>query len=227
MFFCSILKPLYPIFVRTVIMNFPVLFLASSSQSRKKLLELSKIPFKKLLQNADEILPATNLSIEEHVKQIALQKMASVILPDFYDSNTAIFVLTADTMCLDYQGSILGKPKTHQEARQMIKNARQKCSAHTAFCIEKKQFMNNAWQTLEQVVQVVTSEYIIEIPDEQIDFCIDYMKSMDCAGAVAIEGFGMQFVKEIHGSYSNIIGLPLFEVCQALKRLGFITQRTI
>lgn len=44
---------------------------------------------------------------------------------------------------------------------------------------------------------------------------------MDCAGAVTIEEFGMQFVKEIHGSYSNIIGLPLFEVRHALKTLGF------
>ncbi|QQR54028.1 Maf family protein [bacterium] len=198
-----------------------ILFLASSSQSRKKLLELSKIPFKKLFQTADEILPATNIPIEKYVTQIALQKMASVILPECYQQGTTIFVLTADTMCLDYHGHILGKPKTHQEARQMIKNARQKCSAHTAFCIEKKQFINNAWRILEHVVQVVKSEYIIDIPDEQIDFCIDFMKSMDCAGAVTIEEFGMQFVKEIHGSYSNIIGLPLFEVRHALKTLGF------
>lgn len=44
------------------------------------------------------------------------------------------------------------------------------------------------------------------------------------AGALFVEGFGAQFVKEVNGSYSAIIGLPMFEVREALEQIGFFDR---
>ena len=42
----------------------------------------------------------------------------------------------------------------------------------------------------------------------------------DKAGAYGIQGFGAQFVREIHGSYSGVVGLPLYETLELLRRFG-------
>ena len=52
-----------------------------------------------------------------------------------------------------------------------------------------------------------------------------YIKSQepyDKAGGYAVQGMGAFFIKEIHGSYTNVMGLPLCEVVDALKRIGAI-----
>jgi septum formation protein len=47
----------------------------------------------------------------------------------------------------------------------------------------------------------------------------------DKAGAYAIQGFGAQFVREIHGSYSGVVGLPLYETLDLLRRFGVEPDR--
>ena len=196
------------------------LFLATKSKSRLYLMQVSRIKFALLEQFSDEAICKIGLNLQEQVKAIAEQKMACVVLP-IVDPGSIIFVLTADTMCQDNDGIIIGKPIDRNHAHQMIKKCREGFTASTGFCIEKKQWDGNKWTVLDRTVEVVSSQYVFDIPDELIDFHIDCMDTMNCAGAATVEDFGMQFLKTVHGSYSNILGLPLYEIRQALCKLGF------
>jgi septum formation protein len=196
------------------------LFLATKSKSRVYLMHVSRIKFTLIEQCADEAICNIGLTLQQQVKAIAEQKMAHVVLPTI-DPYTIIFVLTADTMCQDNDGTIIGKPTDRNHAHQMIKKCRQGFTASTGFCIEKKQWDGKAWTVLDRTVEVVSSQYVFDIPDELIDFQIDCMDTMNCAGGATVEDFGMQFLKAVQGSYSNILGLPLYEIRQALINLGF------
>lgn len=196
------------------------LFLASKSKSRLYLMQVSCIEFALLEQYADESICKVGLTLQQQVMAIAEQKMSHVILP-IVEPNSIIFVLTADTMCQNKLGSIIGKPENRAHAHQMIKECRQGFTASTGFCIEKKHWDGKEWTTLEHVVDVVSSQYVFDIPDELIDLLIDTMHSMNCAGAATIEDFGAQFLRSVNGSYTNILGLPLYEIRQCLTVLGF------
>ncbi|MDZ4154758.1 Maf family protein, partial [Methylicorpusculum sp.] len=63
--------------------------------------------------------------------------------------------------------------------------------------------------------------FLFVVEDTAIDYYLDNSIGMGTSNAIAIEGFGEQFLKKITGSYSTVIGLPLFEVRQALDELGF------
>jgi septum formation protein len=74
----------------------------------------------------------------------------------------------------------------------------------------------------------VESKCVFEVPHELIDWYLEKLDILDglsytnVSGAMAIEGVGSQFVKSIDGSYTAIVGLPLFELRQALTELGFV-----
>lgn len=183
-------------------------------------MRVSRIQFTLLEQFADEAICKVGLSLQQQVKAIAEQKMAHVILPTVLPGSV-IFVLTADTMCQDNDGVIIGKPDDRNHAHEMIKKCREGFTASTGFCIEKKQWDGKIWVVLDHVVEVVSSQYVFDIPDDLIDFQIDCMDTMNCAGGATVEDFGMQFFKTVHGSYSNILGLPLYEIRQTLVVLNF------
>ena len=67
---------------------------------------------------------------------------------------------------------------------------------------------------------VVTRVSFGAITPQQARAYWDTGEPADKAGAYAIQGFGAQFVKEIHGSYSGVVGLPLYETLQLLERFG-------
>src|SRR3990167_4096503 len=97
------------------------LFLASKSESRQNLLRESKINFKLVDQNFDESLCDRNLPLRKLVESIAQKKMEHVILPDANEQDSCL-VLTADTMGIDREGKIHGKPKDKEDAIRMIKS---------------------------------------------------------------------------------------------------------
>jgi len=191
-----------------------ILYVGSKSISRHHLLKDSLIPFKIIEQNADEKIEHLNDSLEKIVTAIALQKMNHAIIPN---NNDTIFVLTADTMVQNYQGKIFGKPQSRKEAIAMITDARKGMRLSTAFCIAQ----HKKTKLIKQSISVCTTEYVIDCPDGLIEHHLDTTISMECAGGFAIEGSGLQFLKTVNGSFSNIMGLPLYELRVELKKMGF------
>ena len=197
-----------------------ILYLASKSPSRKNLLQRAGICFEILEQNADETQCDWGLSLHKVVESIAFHKMEHVIMPQGKEGQTA-FVLTADTLGIDPTGAIRGKPANAAEAIMMLKLARggsNECG--TAFCLEKKAFENGSWHTNKRIQGYARAEYYFDVPDAQIEDYIQRSNALEGAGAIKIED-GAQFMRFMSGSYTAIIGLPMYELWQALQEIGF------
>lgn len=199
------------------------LLLGSQSVSRQTLLAEAKIPFKVVSQVADESMCAVGLPLEDMVKEIALAKMAHVVMPAGLEDEVA-FVLTADTLSQDKSGAIEGKPIDKEDARRKLRAARTGSRLVTGFCLERKKYASGAWRTDAQVVQTVSAEYIFEVPEQWIERYLEHSLGLKASNAIAVEGYGAQFFRVMQGSYSTIVGLPMVEVREALEKLGFFEE---
>ena len=200
-----------------------ILYLASASASRRGMLMAARIPFQLTKHVANESLCSLQQALPDLVKQIAMLKMQHVQLPVGQEGQVA-FVLTADTMTRDVNDAFYGKPVDRDHARQMLIACRQGATVGTAFCLEKKVFHEGSWQTLNQVVGYDEAWLVVNVTDPFIENYLDSIAFIHVSGAIAIEGFGEQFVKEIHGSYSAILGMPMFQLREALYDLSFYEE---
>ena len=197
-----------------------ILHLASKSPSRHKLLSDSQIPFAVIGQEADEAKCDWGLPLERLVQSIASYKMEHAILPAGKE-NDICFVLTADTLSQDLDGTINGKPADLADAIAMIKRARAGSRLATAFCLDRKIYRNGSWNVEKRIERCITATYIFDIPDQWIEPYINTTIALSASNAIAIEEYGAQFLKTVDGSYSTIVGLPMFELREALEELEF------
>lgn len=203
-----------------------VLLLGSSSASRQKLLKQAGIKFIVIGHTADETSCGLADSLPELVGKIARLKMEHVSLPTNATEGDICFVLTADTLNQDSTGAILGKPVDRADAARMLKAASQgiTCTG-TAFCLEKKIYQSGRWLTQERIEQYAQGTYLFCIAEELME---DYFNHSDyylqTAGAIAIEEYGIQYFKEVYGSFTAIVGLPMYELYQALIAIGFFKK---
>lgn len=197
-----------------------VLLLGSKSQSRQTLLRQAAIPFMLVDQDADETACDWNLPLPKVVESIALHKMEHVIVPDGKEGDVC-FVLTADTLSQDAQGAIHGKPTDRDDAVAKIKAARGGMRTGTAFCLDRKICKSGKWVVDERIQQYVQASYEFAVPDAWIDTYLEQSYGLICSGAIAIEEYGGLFLKSVEGSYTTIVGLPLYELRQALQEIGF------
>ena len=197
------------------------LYFGSKSEPRRMLLEESQIPFTLVNQDADETQCDWGLPLPQLVLSIALYKMEHVILPDGKQEGDICFVLTADTMSHDKTGKVHGKPADRNDAIAKIRATREGSFLCTGFCLDRKVWRSGQWQIDERIADVVSAEFSFIIPDQWIDTYLEKVPFLDVSGGIAVERYGNQFLKVVHGSYSTIIGLPLFELRHALEKLGF------
>jgi septum formation protein len=196
------------------------LLLGSKSCARQQLLREANIPFEIVEQNAQEGSCNWGLPLVKLVEQIALYKMDHVKLSSGHDGQFC-FVLTADTLSQDVDGTIHGKPIDHVDAIAKIKSARTGSTLATAFCLDKRICQDDTWKIEKRIVRVVTAGYLFIVPDDWIERYLEYSKGFISSNAIAVEGYGAQFLKQISGSYSVIVGLPMFELREALNELNF------
>ena len=202
--------------------NKNILYVASSSASRKMLLTMSKIPFVVIGQTADESLVDPSLCLEDQVVFIAKLKMEHVQLDAGSYEGEIRFVLTADTMGCDGQENVHGKPVDREDAYRKIRllTAGSYRTA-TAFCIEIKHWEQGAWIMKKSECQVVSSTYSFKVPENRMEDYFENSPALNVSGAIAVEDYGLQFLEKIEGSYSTIVGLPLYEVRTTLEKFGF------
>ncbi len=197
-----------------------ILLLGSKSYSRKLLLDYARIPYQVIEQEADESQCDWGLPMPQVVANIALYKMNHVIMPGGKEGDVA-YVLTADTLSQERDGTIGGKPENLQDAIEKIRRARGGMRTGTAFCVDKREWRGGEWQVTQRIQQYVEAAYIFDIPEAWIDRYIANTIALSASQAIAIEEYGAQFLREVQGSYTAIVGLPLFEVREALEELGF------
>lgn len=194
------------------------LILASASPRRRELLQLAGIPLEIVASQADERFWHGE-SPEEHVRRVARAKAI-----DVGRQHPGRWVLGADTV-VAIDGKVLGKPGDPREAEEMLRDLSQReHRVLTGFCILRYPSME------EREGTVISRVKFKSLSPEEIRWYIDTGEPFDKAGGYAIQGKAAFMVKEVHGSYTNVVGLPLCEVVEALRELGavnlFATEHT-
>lgn len=180
------------------------LILASNSPRRAEILRQGGFDFEKRVAETDETLKAGILPAEA-VESLARQKGRAI--PRAEDE----VVLAADTVVV-LDGRILGKPKSKDDAVQMLKLL-SGCthSVYTGVYIVKGE--------REFVFSEETAVTFFTLNDAEIDAYVESGEPMDKAGAYGIQGRGALFVEKICGDYLNVVGLPLAKTAKILKEV--------
>jgi len=130
------------------------------------------------------------------------------------------FFIGADTVVV-CAGEIMGKPKDSADAERMLwKLSGVPHEVITGFAIydrERDDALSGA---------VVTQVFFKQLRDEEIHAYIATGCPFDKAGAYAIQGGAAHMVERVDGSYTNVVGLPLCEVVEALRRIGALGDNT-
>jgi septum formation protein len=184
----------------------PVLRLASASPRRRQLLDLIGVPHVATPADIDETpLPEESGGI--YVARLAKEKAASV-----HRLHRDLPVLAADTT-VEVDGNILEKPRDEDDCIRMLSLlSGREHYVMTGVCI-----VGGKWPSLGVVRTIVEFHHISH---EEMRAYWASGEPAGKAGAYAIQGLGAVFVEKITGSYSNVMGLPLFETTQTLRRLG-------
>jgi septum formation protein len=202
------------------------LYIGSQSKHRQQLLEWSEIKYKVLKHKSDECGVDLKDGLMQYAIGIARSKMEHVIFPQKHEVETEkLFVLTVDTIVVAAESKeIFGKAKDLDDARRMLKILQKEpADVITGCCLEKRMWKDDSLQVVDKIHWATNALVEFCVEDEMIEAYLKKVPGiLHVAGAVMIEHpFGQQFCKQVQGSYSTIIGLPLFELRENLKRLGF------
>ena len=180
-----------------------VLTLASQSPRRRELLGQLGMTLEIRPADTDETpLPAEHS--DAYVRRVAREKARAV------DGET---VLAADTAVV-LDDVILGKPCDAGDARRMLRAlAGRRHEVMTGVCARRG--------GREETIAVSTGVELLPLTDAQIAWYVATSEPLDKAGAYAVQGVAGAFVAQVHGSISNVVGLPLVETLALLSRLGF------
>jgi septum formation protein len=182
------------------------LILASASPRRKALLKDLGLRLKTVPPEVREI-PFHGENPVSFSKRMAEEK-AGIVASLFPNQ----WILGADTIVVLGE-RILGKPKNSQEAKSFL--GLLSGETHlviTGFCL-KNRALN------QSLIQSVSTRVSFKpLSPEEIDWYVKTGEPLDKAGAYAIQGKGAFCVKKIRGSYTNVVGLPVAEVLEALKK---------
>ena len=184
----------------------PTITLASASPRRRELLDQIQVSYTVLPASIDET-HIEGESAHQFVKRLAMEKARCV-----YKQSPERPALGADTIVIINQ-QILGKPDDHDHAKRMLKILSGRIhQVMTAVAVCDNE--------MEHVVVCMSEVEFAQLDDQLLDAYLLTGEPLGKAGAYAIQGVAAQFIKNIKGSYSSIMGLPLYETTELLKLLG-------
>lgn len=185
------------------------LILASSSLRRQELLaSIDLFPDQIISPDVDES-PLRHEKVRPYVQRIALLKARRI-----HAQSSDAYVLAADT-AVELGGKIVLKAQSLDEARGLIRRlSGRRHRVYTGVCVISP--------TGKEVCRVVLTR--VSLKRLTIEELEGYLISGDWegkAGAYSIQGKGAKFIKFISGSYTNVVGLPLYETNALLRGMGF------
>ncbi|HEY7987309.1 MAG TPA: Maf family protein [Methylophilaceae bacterium] len=189
----------------------PKIYLASRSPRRGEILRQIGVDFEVLPSDIDEsVFPGE--APEQYVVRLAREKAMACIHVISRRGLPVMSVLAADTtVCVDSE--ILGKPENDEHAAAMLR------------------MMSGRWHTTHTGVAVAHGDKIemllsstqVEmrsLTEAEIAAYVASGESEGKAGAYGIQGLAGSFISRIEGSYSGVMGLPVFETAQLLNKFG-------
>jgi len=184
----------------------PQITLASSSPRRRELLEQIRVSYEVVPVDIDESCLADE-SPEQYVRRLALEKARAG-----YQQRPVRPALGSDTIVV-IEGQVLGKPEDKKHGLQMLAQL----SSATHLVMTAVALCDAQEQTC--IVSISEVEFA-ELSEQQIEAYWATGEPVDKAGGYAVQGIAAQFIKNIQGSYSGIMGLPLYETAKLLKQSG-------
>jgi septum formation protein len=200
------------------------IYLASRSPRRRELLAQIGVRFHLLLfrdkpetdPELDEV-PLAGETPVAYVERVARAKAQAGWKRLEQRNLPRAAVLSADTtVALD--GRILGKPADRRESAEML----------AALSGTRHQVLTAVAVKHDAQFECVLQTSVVEFKPLSAEEIRQYVATGECddkAGAYAIQGRAAQFVADLHGSYSGVMGLPLFETAQLLERMGAQQER--
>ena len=182
------------------------LILASCSPRRSELLTCAGIPFETVSPDVDE---SCDLPAGEAVSVLSARKASAV--GALYPGR---FVLAADTL-VAVDGHPLGKPADTDEAVQMLRSL----SGCTHQVYTGVSVLSPSGMMVSDTDE--SDVTFCPVPEEEILAYVRSGEPMDKAGAYALQGRASLWITRLEGSYSSVIGLPLFLVRSLLLRSGY------
>ena len=192
------------------------LYLASKSPRRAEILQNLGLAFTVISTDIDESVKPHEPP-HEYVLRLCAEKAQAglelLALELNAEQLAESIVLAADTtVCVD--DDILGKPETTKHAIQMLQSLEGRSHVvHTGVAVAANGKIKTAIST--------TRVWMKPLTDEEIDGYVATGEPMDKAGSYGIQGLGGAFVTRIDGSYTGVMGLPVFET---LKLLDEVTK---
>lgn len=186
----------------------PRLILASSSPRRRELLASIGFEFDVIPSNIPEER-SRDETPEEYVARLSREKARTVA-----GAHPDRWVVAADTtVVLDDQ--LLEKPVDPADAARMLRTiAGHTHIVHTGVTLQRV-------ATHYADTRVCSSEVrILPLTDADIAWYVNTREPLDKAGAYAVQGIGGMFIDSVHGSYTNVVGLPLALLFQMLRKAG-------
>lgn len=188
--------------------NPPCIVLASASPRRRELLEQIGVTYRVVVADVDES-PWTGETPEQYVLRVAAAKSAEAAR---MANDADLPVLAADTAVV-VDGDILGKPEHCEQAAAMLR--RLSGRSHRVLTGMSLRYGQQHWHALSETVV-----YFRALQETEILAYWQTGEPRDKAGAYAIQGYAALFVERIEGSFSGVVGLPLFETAELLRKAG-------
>jgi septum formation protein len=190
-------------------MNQELICLASASPRRRQLLDQIGVACEVRPMDIDEFL-LPDEPPHDFVRRLALSKAEQAAMSD--PGPRRRLVLAADTVVV-LDGKIFGKPSDDSDARDMLRAL----SGRTHEVMTAIAISDNGSCQCELSESKVT---FCDLTPAQIDSYVATGEPAGKAGAYAIQGKAAVFIRRIEGSFSGVMGLPLFETAALLGRFG-------
>ena len=187
--------------------------LASKSPQRQDILRMLRIPFIIAPADIDETL-LSGLSPEKNVERLAIKKTEAVLHSPLVRETP--WIISADTLVF-IDGLPMGKPVSADEARRMLGwYSNRTHHVITALCC-----YNNCSQAISTRIRTSAVSFK-KLSQKEIDWYIDLGEWQQAAGGYRIQGTAACFISRIEGSYSSIVGLPMYELYDMLHTHGYV-----
>jgi len=188
------------------------LYLASQSPRRSELLTQIGISFSMLSVNIDET-SIFNENPKDYVLRLAKEKaLAGWELAE----QKNIPVLGSDTAVV-VNGEILGKPEDNDDAKKMLNMLSGKTHQVMTAVVLAISAKVSSKPELREVISVSDVSFKA-LSEQEIEQYVESGECKDKAGSYAIQGLAAAFITHLSGSYSGVMGLPLYETAELIKK---------
>lgn len=191
--------------LREKLKNYTII-LASGSPRRQQFFKDLDIDFSIKLKEVEEVYP------QELKGREITDYLADLKSKAFTNLSEKDILITSDTIVW-LENKALGKPKDAKDAFKMLRSlSGKKHEVITSISIKSKNF--------QKIISDVTTVSFKEITDNEINYYIENYKPFDKAGAYGIqEWIGFIAIKNLEGSYFNVVGLPVHKLYKELMNL--------